>query len=285
MSETGAAPAAEVPITRIRATRGWRFLDPGELWRYRELVYFFVWRDVKIRYKQTVIGAAWAVIQPFCVMVVFSIFLGRLGGIGFKDQSLPYPIAVYSALVLWTYFSSSVMQATHSLVAHQQMISKVYFPRIILPLSSVVSGLVDFVIAFVILVGMMFYYGISPAASMWAVPVFVLMSMVTAFGVGLWLSALNVQYRDVRYAVGFLIQLWLFAIPVAYPIELVPERWRALYGLNPMVGVIEGFRSAVLGRGLVWQPFLGVSAAMVVVVMVTGIFYFRKVERTFADVV
>ncbi len=283
MNETGAAPAADVPITRISATRGWRFLDLGELWRYRELVYFFVWRDVKIRYKQTVIGAAWAVIQPLCIMVVFSIFLGKLGGIRFPG--VPYPVGVFSGLVLWTYFSNSVTQATHSLVAHQQMVTKVYFPRIILPISSVISGLVDFVIAFVVLVGMMLCYRFNPTASMWAVPVFVLMSMMTAFGVGLWLSALNVQYRDVRYAVGFLIQLWLFASPVAYSIELVPERWKALYGLNPMVGMIEGFRSALLGRGEVWQASLAVSAAMMVVIVVTGIFYFRKVERTFADVV
>ncbi len=270
-------------VTRIRPTRGWRFLNFRELWKYRELIYFLTWRDLKVRYKQTAIGVAWAVIQPFFAMVIFSLFFGKFAKI--PSEGLPYPIFVYSALVPWTYFANSLTQATNSLVEHQKTITKVYFPRIILPLSSVLGGLVDFIIAFTVLVGMMFFYHIYPTGAMWTIPLFVLLSMITAFGVGLWLSALNVQYRDVRYAVGFLIQIWLFATPIVYPITIVPQRWRALYGLNPMVGVIEGFRRALLGKGTIWGPSLAVSISIIILILIGGIFYFRKMEQTFADVV
>ncbi len=279
----------ELPVIRIRPTHGWRFLNLREVWEYRELIYFLTWRDIKVRYKQTVIGAAWAIIQPFLMMVIFSLFLGRLGRISFED--LPYPIAVYSALVLWTYFANSLTQATNSLVEHQRTITKIYFPRIILPLSSILGGLVDFAIAFTLLIGMMFFYhhkglvGLPGTGAIWIIPLFVLLAMITCFGVGLWLSALNVRYRDVRYVMGFLIQLWLFATPIAYPITIVPEKWRALYGLNPMVGVIEGFRRALLGKGIIWGPSLAVSISIIVLILIGGIFYFRKMEQTFADVV
>ncbi len=279
----------ELPVTRIRPTHGWRFLNLRELWEYRELIYFLTWRDIKVRYKQTAIGAAWAIIQPFFTMVVFSLFFGKLARI--PSEGLPYPIFAYSALVPWTYFANSLTQATNSLVGHQQTITKIYFPRVILPLSSILGALVDFVIAFAVLVGMVFFYhhkglvGLPVVGALWTIPLFVLLSMITAFGVGLWLSALNVQYRDVRYAVPFLIQLWLFATPIAYPMTIVPERWRALYGLNPMVGVIEGFRRALLGKGTIWGPSLTVSVLAIMVIIIGGIFYFRKMEQTFADVV
>ncbi len=272
-----------IPTICIRATHGWRFLNFKELWEYRELVYFLTWRDIKVRYKQTAIGGAWAIIQPFFTMMIFSLFFGKFARI--PSEGLPYPIFAYSALVPWTYFANSLTHATNSLVEHQQTITKVYFPRLILPLSSVLGGLVDFVIAFTVLIGMMFFYNIYPTGAIWTIPLFVLLSIITAFGVGLWLSALNVQYRDVRYAVGFLIQLWLFATPIAYPITIVPERWRALYGLNPMVGVIEGFRKALLGKGAIWGPSLAVSISIIVLILIGGILYFRKMEQTFADVV
>lgn len=273
----------ELPTIQIRPTHGWRFLDLRELYECRELIYFLTWRDIKIRYKQTAIGAAWAIIQPFCAMVVFSLFFGKLARI--PSEGLPYPIFAYSALVPWTYFANSLTNASNSLVTHQQTITKVYFPRVILPLSSILGGLADFLIAFMVLIGMMFFYHIYPTGAIWTIPLFLLLSMITAFGVGLWLSALNVQYRDVRYAMGFLIQIWLFATPIAYPITIVPERWRVLYGLNPMVGVIEGFRKALLGKGTIWGPSLAVSISIIILILIGGIFYFRKMERTFADVV
>ncbi len=273
----------QIPITYIKPTQGWRFLNLKELWKYRELIYFLTWRDIRIRYKQTALGAAWAIIQPFFTMVVFSLFFGKLAGM--PSDGVPYPIFAYSALVPWTYFATTLIQSTNSLVAQEHIITKVYFPRIILPLSSVLGGLIDFIIAFTVLIGMMFFYRIYPTSAIWIIPLFVILSMVTAFGVGLWLSALNVRYRDVRYTMGFLVQIWLFATPIAYPITIVPEQYRALYGLNPMVGVVEGFRRALLGQGTIWGPSLAVSIIMMVLILIGGIFYFRKMEQTFADVV
>lgn len=270
-------------ITIIRPSRGWVRLDLRELWGYRELLYFFVWRDLKVRYKQTVLGAAWAIIQPLFTMVVFSVFFGRLAQI--PSDGIPYPIFAYAALVPWMYFANALSSATNTMVEHQRVITKVYFPRVILPISAVLSGLVDFTIAFIVLVGMMLFYGIVPTMAIWTVPLFVLLAMITALGVGLWLSALNVEYRDVRYAIPFLIQFWLFATPIAYPSSLVPERWRVLYGLNPMAGVVEGFRWALLGKEQGPGPMLAVSVAAVILLLIGGLFYFRRMEKTFADVV
>lgn len=272
-----------VPITIIRPSRSWVRLDLRELWEYRELLYFFVWRDIKVRYKQTVLGAAWAVIQPFFTMVVFSLFFGKLARI--PSEGIPYPIFAYSALVPWMYFANALSSATNTMVEHQRVITKVYFPRLVLPISAALSGLVDFGIAFVVLVGMMLFYGIVPTVAVWTVPFFILLAMITALGVGLWLSALNVQYRDVRYTIPFLVQFWLFATPIAYPSTLVPEKWRALYGLNPMAGVVEGFRWALLGKEQGPGPMLAVSALAITLVLLGGLFYFRRMEKTFADVV
>lgn len=277
-----AAVAEDYPVTVIEPSRGWVALKWRELWEYRELLYFLIWRDIKVRYRQTVLGAAWAVIQPFFTMVVFSIFFGRLAKI--PSDGIPYPIFSYTALLPWSFFANGMRQASNSLVGSANLITKVYFPRLVAPLSKVLSGLLDFAIAFVVLLGMMLFYGVRPTAAMiWLLP-FLLLSLVTALGVALWLSALNVQYRDIRYAVPFLTQFWLFATPIAYPSNLLPEPWRTLYGLNPMVGVVEGFRWALLGSHPP-GPMLGLSAAVAVLLLVSGAYYFRRMEKTFADVV
>jgi len=271
------------PTLRIVPPRGWLDLNLREVWAARELLYFFVWRDVKIRYKQTAIGAAWAVIQPFMTMVVFSLFFGRLAKM--DSHGLPYPIFYYSALLPWMYFSGALQNATNVVVEQQRVITKVYFPRLVLPLSAVVSGLLDFGIAFVVFLGMMAYYRITPGPAILLLPCFLLLGVATALGVGLWLSAVNAIYRDVRYVVPFLAQFWLFASPVAYPSSLVPERWRWLYGLNPMAGVIEGFRWALTGKGQPPNSLLAVSVLMVVLLVAGGAAYFQKMEGTIADVV
>jgi lipopolysaccharide transport system permease protein len=268
-------------LRHVTPTRGWAPLNLRELWEFRELLFILTWRDVKVRYKQTVLGAAWAVIQPLFTMIVFSVFFGYLGRI--PSEGLPYPIFAFSALVPWTYFANALAQASNSLVAHENMLNKVFFPRMLVPMSSVVGGLVDFVIAFVVLTGMMMYYGITPTAAVWAIPLFVLLATTTALGVGLWLSALNVYYRDVRHILPFLIQLWLFATPIIYPTSLIPERWQPLYGLNPMAGVVEGFRWTLLGTGHPPGSMLVVSVGSVIVLLVTGLYFFRRMEKTFAD--
>jgi lipopolysaccharide transport system permease protein len=267
----------------IAPSKRWVPLQLDELIAYHELLYFLIWRNIKIRYKQTVLGAAWAVIQPFFTMVVFSIFFGRLAHISSGD--VPYPIFAYVALVPWIYFANALTQASNSLLENERMITKIYFPRLLLPMAAGLSGLLDFVIAFSILIGMMAWYHRMPTANVWLVPLFVLMATLTALGVGLWLSALNVQYRDVRYVIPFLVQFWLFATPIAYPSSLVPEQWRALYGLNPMVGVVEGFRWTLLGSPAVSMQMILVSSVTVVVVLISGLYYFRRMEETFADVV
>jgi lipopolysaccharide transport system permease protein len=277
------APADALPHVRaivIQPSRGWAPLRLGELWAYRELLFFFVWRDLKVRYKQTALGAAWAIIQPFFTMVVFSVFFGRLAQL--PSDGLPYPIFTYCALVPWTYFATALAMSSNSLVDHARLITKVYFPRLLVPAASVLAGLVDLAIAAVVLVGMILYYGIVPGPAVAFLPAFVLLAAATALGVGLWLSALNVQYRDVRYTVPFLVQVWLFLTPVAYSSSLVPPRWRVLYGLNPMTGVVEGFRWALLGK----EPpglMLLVSVASVIALLLGGLFYFRRMERRFAD--
>jgi lipopolysaccharide transport system permease protein len=273
----------EVPVTVIRPSKGWIALNLRDLWLYRELLYFLTWRDIKVRYKQTVLGAAWAILQPFLTMVVFSVFFGRLAKV--PSEGVPYPIFTYCALLPWNYFAGALDRAGNSLVGSANLITKVYFPRLVVPMSAVLAGLLDFAIAFVVLIGMMLFYSIVPTAAVLALPAFILLAMVTALGVGLWLSAMNVQYRDVRYAIPFLVQFWLFASPVAYSSTLVPERWRTLYGLNPMAGVVEGFRWALLGSGRAPGPMLTVSAGVAVVLLVSGTFYFRRMERTFADIV
>jgi len=272
-----------VPKIIIRPTDGWVAINFHELWEYRELLYFLTWRDIKVRYKQTALGAAWAVIQPFFTMVVFSLFFGRLAQV--PSDGIPYPVFAYCALVPWSFFAGSLDRAGNSLVTSANLLTKVYFPRLVIPMSAVLAGLIDFVIAFIVLVAMMLAYGITPTWAVVTLPFFLLLALVTALGVGLWLSALNVQYRDVRYTIPFITQFWLFASPVAYSANLVPEQWRWLYGINPMAGVIDGFRWALLGRESAPGPLLIVSVVMVVLIFVGGLFYFRRMEKSFADVV
>jgi lipopolysaccharide transport system permease protein len=269
--------------TTIVPSNSWLDLNFRELWDFRELLYFFVWRDLKVRYKQTAIGAAWAILQPFLTMVVFSLFFGALAHI--PSNGLPYPIFYYSALLPWMYFAGALQNATNTMVEHQRVITKVYFPRLLLPMAAVVSGLVDLAIGFAVFLGMMLYYGIAPGRAVLLLPFFLLLAVLTALGVGLWLSALNAIYRDVRYVLPFLVQFWMFASPVAYPSSLVPARWRLLYGLNPMAGVIEGFRWALTGRGAPPSLLLAASTAAVLAVVVGGVAYFQKMEGTIADVV
>jgi len=281
-----ASPATDsdgLPVLFIRPSRGWISLNLRDLWHYRDLLYFLTWREIKVRYKQTVLGAAWAVIQPFFTMVVFTIFFGRLAKV--PSDGIPYPIFAYCALLPWQLFAFALTQSSNSLVSEARLITKVYFPRLIVPLASVIAGLVDFGIAFVVMIGMMAYYGIVPTVNVVFLPLFLLFAVVTALAVGLWLSSLNVNYRDVRYTIPFLTQFWLFASPVAYSSSLLPEQWRWVYGLNPMAGVIEGFRWALLNRELAAGGMLGVSVAIVGLLLVGGLYYFRRVERVFADIV
>jgi lipopolysaccharide transport system permease protein len=273
----------EVPVTMIRPSRGWISLNLRDLWEYRELLYFLTWRDIKVRYKQTVLGAAWAIIQPFFTMVVFSLFFGRLARMPSDD--IPYPIFSYAALVPWTFFANGLSASSNSLVGSANLIKKVYFPRLVIPISSVLSGGVDFVLAFVVLLGMMLFYGIVPTAAAAWLPLLLLLALVTALGAGLWLTAMNVQFRDVRYAVPFLVQAWMFATPIAYPSSLLDEPWRTLYGINPMAGVVEGFRWALLGTETPPGPIVLVSALVAVGLLISGAYYFRRMEKTFADVV
>ena len=276
-------PQFAVPTLRIAPSKGWVPLKLRELWEYRELLYFLVWRDVKVRYKQTALGAAWAIIQPFFTMLVFSIFFGSLGKM--PSDGIPYPIFAFAALVPWGFFANGLSQSSNSLVGSSHLITKVYFPRLIVPLGSVFSGIVDFLVAFAVLLAMMLYYGLLPSINVLWLPLFVLLALVTSLGVGLWLSALNVEYRDVRYIVPFLTQFWLFVTPIAYPSSLLRQPWRTIYGLNPMVGVVEGFRWALLRSNTAPGPIIAVSASAAVVILITGAFYFRRMEKTFADIV
>jgi lipopolysaccharide transport system permease protein len=273
----------ETPVTLIRPSTRWAQLNLRELWKYRELLYFLVWRDIKVRYKQTVLGASWAIIQPFFTMVVFSLFFGRLAGI--PSDGVPYPIFSFAALVPWTFFASGLAGSANSLVGSQNLIKKVYFPRLAIPIATVLSGAVDFALAFVVLLGMMLFYGITPTVNVvWLIPL-LLLALVTSLGVGLWFSALNVKYRDVRYVVPFMVQLWLFATPIAYPSSLLDEPWRTVYALNPMVGVVEGFRWALLGTETAPGAMMLVSSSVAIALLVGGAFYFRRMESTFADIV
>jgi lipopolysaccharide transport system permease protein len=250
---------------------------------YRELLYFLVWRDLKVRYKQTLLGVMWAVIQPFLIMVVFSLFFGYLAKV--PSDGIPYPIFTYVALVPWNLFANGLNQSTNSLVNSVNLITKVYFPRIIIPISAVLSGVLDFFIAFIILIGMMIYYHVVPTAQIIWFPLFLLLELIVCFGVGLWTSALNVEFRDIRYALPFLTQFWFFVTPVAYPSSLLGEPWRTLYGLNPMVGVVEGFRWVVLGTGTFPGSTVTVSALVSVAIFLSGVWYFQRMERSFADII
>jgi len=273
-------PGASTTI-RIEPPSGFFELRLGEVWAYRELLYFFVWRDVKIRYKQTAIGVLWVVLQPVLTMLVFTLFFGRLAKL--PSQGLPYPVFYFAALVPWTYFSYALQMTTNIVVDSQAIITKVYFPRLILPISAALSGLVDFAIGFVVLAIFTVAYGIRPTlAALW-LPALLTLAFFTALGVGLWLSALNALYRDVRYVIPFLVQFWMFASPVAYPSTLVPEKWRWLYGLNPLAGVIDGFRWAITGRGQAPSLLLLASAFAVALVVLGGLFFFNRMESTVAD--
>jgi lipopolysaccharide transport system permease protein len=277
------ASADDVPVKVIEPSSGWRAIDLRELWKFRELLYFLTWRDVKVRYKQTALGALWAVIQPFVVMVVFSIFFGRLAGV--PSDGIPYPVFSFTALVPWTFFAHGLHLGGESLTSNQSLLRKVYFPRLALPIAAVLTGLVDFGIAFVVLLAIMLYYGFIVSAAAIAVVPLLMLTFAAVLGVSLWLSALNVQYRDVRHVLPFLTQLWFFVTPIAYPSSLLSEPWRTLYGLNPMAGVVEGFRWALLGTGAMPTGPIAMSCASAVLLLVSGAFYFRRMERTFADVV
>jgi lipopolysaccharide transport system permease protein len=274
-------PAADVEEILIEPSRGWVGLRLRELWAYRELLYFLVWRDIKIRYKQTVLGVAWALLQPLFTMLVFSLFFGRLAKM--PSDGIPYPVFSIVGLAPWTFFANALSQSSNSLVANANLIAKVYFPRLAAPISAVLSGVVDFALAFLVAGFFVAYFGATPSLRILWLPLFFLLAFITALGAGLWLAALNVQYRDVRYILPFLTQFWMFATPIAYPSTLLPERWRTLYGLNPMAGVVEGFRWAAAGANTQPGSMLLVSAMIATAVLISGAFYFRRMERTFAD--
>lgn len=273
----------QIPVVRIEPSKGWVSLKLRELWEYRELLYFLIWRDIKVRYKQTILGAAWAIIQPFFTMIIFSLFFGKLAKV--PSDGIPYPIFSYAALVPWTFFAQGLSQASNSLVGSSNLIKKIYFPRLAIPVATVLAGIVDFVLAFAVLLLLMLYYGIVPTVNVLWLPFFLLLALITSLGTSLWLSTMNVQFRDVRYTVPFITQVWLFATPIAYPSSLLSEPWRTLYGINPMAGVVEGFRWALLGTDTGPGPIILVSTTAALVLLVSGAFYFRRMEKTFADVV
>lgn len=284
MVDTVLTPKTQEEVIILRPSRGWISLNLRDLWRYRELVYFLTWRDVIVRYKQTILGAGWAVLQPLFNMVVLSVIFGEFANM--PTGGIPRPIFTFAALLPWGLFSKALSDAGRSMLSNRSMITKIYFPRLIIPLASVLGGLVDFAIQFVILVGMMIYYQFAPTSAVVALPFFILLALITALGVGLWLSSLNVLYRDVNYILPFLTQLWLLITPVAYSAqEVVPEQWQLIYALNPMVGVVEGFRWALLGAAPPPAGTLLVSTSISVLLLVSGMYYFRRMERTFADLV
>ncbi|MEJ2708553.1 MAG: ABC transporter permease [Anaerolineales bacterium] len=291
MTDTSMPAQSQDEVLILRPSRGWSAINLRDLWFYRELIYFLTVRDIKVRYKQTALGAAWAIIQPFFTMVVFTIFFKQLAKV--PTDGLPGPIFYYTGLLPWGLFTKALSDTGRAMVANRNMITKVYFPRLVIPISSVLSGLVDFAIAFVVLLGMLVYYNyfsggvyhVTITSKVWTLPLFLLLAIITALGVGLWLSAMNVIYRDIGYVLPFLTQFWLFVTPVPYPSSMIPEKWQLIFGLNPMTGVVEGFRWALLGTGTPPGPMLAVSTAIALVILVSGLFYFRRMERTFADMV
>jgi lipopolysaccharide transport system permease protein len=274
---------AEEPFILIAPSKGTIALKLNELWEYHELLFFLTWRDIKVRYKQTILGIFWAILQPFFAMVIFSIVFGRLAQIPSDD--IPYPLFAYAALVPWTFFANGLNQCSESLILSSNMIKKVYFPRIILPISAVLTGLVDFMLAFVLLLVMMLAFGTPPTLNILWLPLFLMLGLTTSLGVGIWLTSLNVQFRDIRYATPFMIQVWMFASPIVYPGSLLNEPWRTIYGINPMVGVIEGFRWSLLGTATRPGPMILVSILVAATILVSGMIYFHRMERTFADIV
>jgi lipopolysaccharide transport system permease protein len=274
---------SELPRSVIEPSHGWGSLNLDELWSHRELVYFLIWRDIKVRYKQTALGASWAVLQPLLTMLIFSVFFGRLAKV--PSDGVPYPLFSFVALVPWMFFSNALTLSSNSLVHNANLLTKVYFPRLAIPIATVVAGVVDFVLSFIVMLGLIAWYGIVPTVNVVFLPLFLLLALVSSLGISLWLAAVNVQFRDVRYTIPFLTQFWMFATPIAYPSSLLSEPWRTFYGLNPMAGVVEGFRWALLGVNTAPGPMLIVSSVMSVVLLVAGAYYFRRVERTFADVV
>jgi lipopolysaccharide transport system permease protein len=278
-----AAQFAQLPHLRIERSQGFVQIKIKELWEYRELLYFLIWRDIKVRYKQTALGVLWAIIQPVMTMVVFSIFFGKLGKL--SSDGIPYPIFTFAALVPWTLFSNGLTQATGSLVASSNLIKKVYFPRLIIPVATVLAGVVDFLLSFGVLLVLMVYYGITPTINTLWLPLFLVLTIIASLAVSLWLSALNVEYRDIRYVIPFLTQIWLFATPIAYSSTLLSEPWRTIYGLNPMVGVVEGFRWALLGTNTQPGTMAIVSAVAALILLISGAYYFRRMEKTFADTI
>jgi lipopolysaccharide transport system permease protein len=277
------AAKTDLKTILIKPSKGWAALDLKDLWIYRELVYFMTWRDLKVRYKQTLLGASWAVLQPFLTMVVFSIFFGGLAKV--PSDNVPYPIFSFTALVPWTLFTKALLDASKSLVSSSHIITKIYFPRIILPLATILAGIVDFFIAFIVLIGMMFFYQIAPTSNIWTLPLFLLLALMTALGVGLWLSALNVLYRDINYATHFITQFWMFVTPIAYSSTMIPDKWKLVYSLNPMAGVVNGFRWALLGIGEGPGADLIVSVVVAIILLISGLFFFKRTERLFADMV
>ncbi len=273
-----------VPITRIQPTHGWNGLNLGELWRYRELVYFLIWRDLKVRYKQTLLGASWAILKPFLSMVIFSLVFGKLAGL--PTDEAPAPLFYYAGLLPWVFFQDGINKASASLVAGRNLITKIYFPRLSMPLSSVVAGIVDFGLAFLVLIGMLVYYQFPATKAIWTLPLFLLLALITSLGSSLWLAALNVAYRDIGYVTPFLVQAWLYASPVVYSATMITDKsLQVLYGLNPMAGVVQGFRWAIIGAGQPDPQSLLVSVIVALLLLISGVFYFRRMERTFADVV
>jgi len=273
----------EIASIRIEPSRGWVSLQLREIWEYRELLYFLIWRDIKVRYKQTILGGAWAIIQPFFTMVVFSLFFGKLAKV--PSDGIPYPIFSFTALVPWSFFANGLNQASNSLVGNSNLITKVYFPRMCMPIASIIGGIIDFALAFSVLIGMVLYYGIIPSGHIIWIPFFLMLAFSTSLGASLWLSALYVKFHDVRHIIPFLTQIWLFATPIAYPSSLLKEPWFTIYGINPMTGVVEGFRWALLGTDTAPGPIIIVSSLVALGLLLSGAFYFRRMEKTFADVV
>lgn len=271
------------PLITIKPSTGWLGLNLPEIWDRRELLYFLTWREVKVRYKQTLLGAAWALLQPLFTMVIFSLFFGRLAKL--PSDGIPYPVFAFTALVPWVFFSNGLTQSANSLISNSQLITKIYFPRLLVPTAAVLGGVIDFLLAFGLLILMILWYGVGIHASIVWIPLFLLLAFVTSLGAGLWLSALNVEYRDVRHIVPFLVQMWLFATPIAYPSSLLHEPWHTLYALNPMVGVVEGFRWAILGTKTRPDSVLLISSAIAILALITGALFFRRTEKRFADLI